>query len=242
MPAFLRMARLEVRGRAVVGLVVVALVAGVVLTLRVAAASRAAEPVDVGPSSRSAGVGRSAPSAFAGLASRSAVGDGSTSAPLVGPSTGGAGPAVVVHVVGQVARPGVVRLPTGARVLDAVERAGGALADADLRRINLARVLADGEQVFVPSPSDPAESAGSPVASAASGGVGSSSSGSPTRVNLNTADLATLDSLPGVGPVLAQRILDWRVGHGRFTSVDELGEVSGIGTKLMAEITPRVTL
>ncbi len=240
---FLRLARLEVRGRAVLGLVVIALLAGVVLTLRVAAASRAAEPTDVGPSIRSPVVGRSVPPAFTGRASPAEPGDGSGPATPVGSATSGVVPQVVVHVVGQVAHPGVVRLPSGARVLDAVDRAGGALADADLRRINLARVLADGEQVFVPSPSDPAEPSGpSTVGSRASGSAGSSPAGSPTRVNLNTADLATLDSLPGVGPVLAQRILDWRTGHGRFTSIDELGEVSGIGTKLLAEIAPRVTL
>jgi competence protein ComEA len=142
---------------------------------------------------------------------------------------------VMVHVVGQVRRPGVVALPTGSRVADAVTAAGGALPRADLTVLNLARLLVDGEQIRVPRPGEsvtptPGTSAGS----------GAAPQGAP--VNLNTADLATLDTLPGVGPVLAQRILDWRAEHGRFSTVEELGEVSGIGEKLLAQLAPRVTV
>ena len=148
---------------------------------------------------------------------------------------------VVVHVVGRVKHPGVRRLPLGARVTDAVEAAGGVSSKADLSALNLARVLVDGEQVRVPA-------VGEPVASVPTAGGGASTGGgagvgsSRAPVSLNTADLAGLDSLPGVGPVLAQRILDWRSAHGRFTSVDELGEVSGIGEKLLAQLGPLVTL
>jgi competence protein ComEA len=148
-----------------------------------------------------------------------------------------------VHVVGQVRRPGLVRLAAGSRVADAIERAGGASPGADLSTLNLARMLVDGEQVRVPRPGEvplgvgPAGGQPGPV-----GGAGGGSPGVGGPVNLNSADLAALDTLPGVGPVLAQRIIDWRTEHGRFTSVEELGEVSGIGDKLYAQIRPRVTV
>jgi competence protein ComEA len=134
---------------------------------------------------------------------------------------------VVVHVVGAVAVPGVVRLPVGARVIDAVAAAGGATGDADLSRLNLARVLVDGEQVVVPRPGDP-ETQVAPTASRGIGGL----------VNLNTASPAQLDELPGVGPVLAQRIVD----HRPFTSVDELDEVSGVGPTLLERLRPLVRI
>jgi competence protein ComEA len=146
---------------------------------------------------------------------------------------------VVVHVVGQVRKPGVLRLAVGARVIDALEAAGGPTRKADLARVNLARVVVDGEQLRVPAPGDPDPVVGGGAAvpdpvGAAGGGGG--------LVSLNTADVAALDTLPGVGPVIAQRIVDWRTEHGRFTSVDELAEVSGIGEKLMAQVRPLVTL
>jgi len=131
-------------------------------------------------------------------------------------------------------------------VLDALTAAGGPTSRADLAAVNLARLVVDGEQILVPMPGQ------TPVgASGASGGPGAGS-GSPgpnaglgagaALVNLNSADAAALDTLPGVGPVLAQRILDWRAQHGRFTSIDELGEVSGIGEKLMAQLAAKVSL
>lgn len=149
-----------------------------------------------------------------------------------------------VHIVGQVRRPGVVRLPPGARVLDAIQAAGGATSSADLNRLNLARPVADGEQIVVPKPGELIPVGGEPGAGGAgSRALGQASSGSGSvggLIDLNTADTSALDSLPGVGPVLAQRILDWRAQHGRFTSVDELGEVTGIGDKLLAQIGPKV--
>ena len=141
----------------------------------------------------------------------------------------------------------------GSRVVDVLTAAGGPLPGADVQRLNLARVVADGEQVFVPKPGEtppvPVGAAGGagavagsgPGAGAPSGGAGSSgASGAVAPVDLNAANLAALDTLPGVGPVLAQRILDWRAQHGRFSSVDELGEVSGIGDKLLEQIRPKV--
>lgn len=162
--------------------------------------------------------------------------------PRDGPGVAGAdGAAVelVVDVVGEVNRPGIVRLPAGSRVVDAVQAAGGTTTDADVTVINQARLLVDGEQIRVPRPGEVVTSpAGTP---GATGPVGAPS-GSGGLVSLNGADLATLDTLPGVGPVLAQRILDWRSTHGRFASVDELGEVPGIGDKLLERLRPLVTL
>jgi competence protein ComEA len=152
----------------------------------------------------------------------------------------------MVDVVGQVRRAGVVRLPAGSRVLDAVRAAGGGTSFADLNHLNLARPVADGEQIVVPKPGEsipPATAPGGPGAIPGGSVQGSAGAGSAGGlVNLNTADEAALDSLPGVGPVLAQRILDWRTQHGRFSSVDELGEVSGIGDKLMAQLWPKVSV
>ena len=141
-------------------------------------------------------------------------------------AAGAAAPELVVSVVGRVARPGLVRLAEGARVADALEAAGGALSDTDLTGLNLARRVADGEQLLVGVPPPP----GQPVDGAAVGApVG-------TALDLNTATLEQLDVLPGVGPVTAQRILDWRAAHGRFRSIDQLREVSGIGEARFAQL------
>lgn len=178
-------------------------------------------------------------------ASSISVGGSSGSAPPGGAGGGAAsaGSVVVVHVVGQVNRPGLVQLRQGARVADAITAAGGALRGADLSVLNLARLVQDGEQIRVPKPGESPVPPGAAASGARDGtGPRSGSGGSGGPVSLNTADAAALDSLPGVGPVLAQRIVDWRTEHGRFTSVDELGEVSGIGDKLMAQLRPKVTL
>ena len=127
-------------------------------------------------------------------------------------------------------------LPAGARVVDAVRLAGGALPTADLDAVNLARLVVDGEQIHVPRPGEtPTVPPGPNVP-----GAGTATGDGATVIDLNSADATALDSLPGVGPVLAQRILDWRSQHGRFSTVDELGEVSGIGEKLLDQLRPRV--
>jgi competence protein ComEA len=150
----------------------------------------------------------------------------------------------------------VYRLPAGSRIADALAAAGGARADADLAALNLARPLADGEQVLVPAPGDPPAVAAPPAASrgtggaAVSGGTGggaAGAAGSGARrpdglLDLNLAGAADLDELPGVGPVLAQRILDHRAAIGRFTSVDELRDVKGIGEATFADLAPQVTV
>lgn len=154
-------------------------------------------------------------------------------APVTAPEPGG----VVVHVVGQVGAPGVVTLPVGSRVADAVAAAGGALPGADLSALNLAAVLTDGAQVRVPAPGEPA-TAGAPstvggaVSTTGDGAVAGTASGA-SPVDLNTATAAELDILPGIGPVLADRILGWRAEHGRFAAVDDLLQVSGIGPAVM---------
>ncbi len=146
---------------------------------------------------------------------------------------------VVVHVAGQVRRPGVVVLRQGARVVDAVEAAGGALPDTPLDSLNLARVLADGEQVRVGLPADPAvqASGATPAPFATPGGQ------PPTAlVDLNAAGVSELDALPGIGPVLAERIIAHRQQNGPFTSVEQLLEVSGIGPAVLAEVQGSVTV
>jgi competence protein ComEA len=151
-------------------------------------------------------------------------------------ATAGAAPALVVAVTGRVRRPGVVTLPPGARVIDALRAAGGPLPGADLALLNLARRLADGELVVVGVPGAETATSNGPAA----GGSGPSSGGG--TVDLNTATTEQLDSLPGVGPVLAQRILDWRGEHGPFTTVDQLREVPGIGEAKFGQLRDRVTV
>jgi competence protein ComEA len=167
------------------------------------------------------------------LAGRFVLGAGTTTpaAPLPPPPAEGAGVTglpsgrVVVDVVGAVRRPGLYRLEQGSRIADAVARAGGATRKADLALINLAAPLADGEQVIVPKRGTPG--------AAATGGA-AASPGVPTGpVHLSTATLEQLDALPGVGPVTAQKILDYRQEHGAFSSVDELDAVPGIGPARM---------
>ena len=162
-----------------------------------------------------------------------------------------AGGRVVVHVAGAVHRPGVYRLATGSRVDDALRRAGGAKRDADLAAVNLAAKLEDGRQVLVPVRAGAALGAASGSAAAsrsvagagAAGGGATGAAGAPAApINLNTATLEQLDTLDGVGPGIAQRIIDYREQHGGFRSVAELGEVPGIGDKRLAALTPLVTV
>ncbi len=165
----------------------------------------------------------------------------SSPAPGTSPATGaaaaGPGGQIVVDVVGQVRRPGIAVLPVGSRVADAVEAAGGLRRSFAGTGVNMARVLVDGEQVVV--------ARGQGAASSAGGGASYPPQAPPAAaplVSLNTADQAALETLPGVGPVTAAAILQWRAEHGGFTAVEELLEVSGIGDATLAQIAPHVTL
>lgn len=186
--------------------------------------------VDTGPPEASAGPGGAA------AAGEGGAGEGVAADPA---GAGAAAGVVVVHVAGEVGRPGVVEVPSGSRLEDAIEAAGGATGEADLAAVNLARPVVDGEQVYVPSTADeraPASWGGGTTGAGGSDGAGSG------LVDLNAADVGALDALPGIGPVLAQRILDWRTEHGRFTSVDELGEVAGIGPTVLERLRPLVVV
>jgi competence protein ComEA len=159
---------------------------------------------------------------------------------------------VTVHVAGAVHRPGVYRLPAGSRVDDALRRAGGPGRTADLAAVNLAAKVEDGRQILVPRRPAvaPASAAGTPASGPSGSGVAGSSNATSAGVgaapappvNLNTATLEQLDTLDGVGPGIAQRILDYRAQHGAFRRVEELGEVPGIGDKRLATLTPLVTV
>ncbi len=153
-------------------------------------------------------------------------GPASTSEPTPGRA---AASEIYVHILGQVVRPGLYALPDGARAVDAVAAAGGFTPTADAGGVNLARFVSDGEQIIVPA-------LGAPVPGTAPG------VGGDGRVNLNTADATALDTLPGVGPATAQKILAWREQHGRFESVEDLLDVGGIGEAKLDAIRDLVTV
>ncbi|GAA3510920.1 hypothetical protein GCM10022234_01730 [Aeromicrobium panaciterrae] len=136
---------------------------------------------------------------------------------------------LVIDVVGKVAKPGIVTLPKGSRVYEAIKAAGGVKGKVDTTGLNMARVLTDGEQLLVG------------LEPAAVPGAGASGTGT-SKVNLNTATVEQLDTLPGVGPVTAQSILSWRDENGRFSSVDDLLDVKGIGEATLAELRDLVTV
>jgi len=167
-----------------------------------------------------AGAGASAPVAQTGLV----------------PEPAEAAPRIVVHVTGAVARPGLYRLKEGSRVADAIARAGGATGKADTAAVNLAAPLADGIQVLMPS-----RVAGGAGAAAAAGGRGAGGAGSGVPISLSSATIAELDTLPGVGPVTAQKIVDHRAAHGAFSSVDDLDAIPGIGPARLGQLRGLVT-
>ncbi|MFC4001422.1 helix-hairpin-helix domain-containing protein [Prauserella oleivorans] len=144
---------------------------------------------------------------------------------------------LVVSVVGKVARPGLVTVPAGSRVADAIDAAGGTTRGADLLTVNLARKLADGEQLYVGVPVPPGMQ---PVAGAAPGPGAAPVPGG--KVALNSADQQQLEGLPGIGEVTAQRILEWRAENGGFTAVEQLREVDGIGDKRFEQLRDQVSV
>jgi len=219
LPESLLGARLDPGRRGAVSLVVVALVAAAVVGFVTWRSRPAAVPVTAPPVVR-AGI-PAGPGGPAGAG---------------GPSPVAGQARLVVAVSGKVRRPGVVSLPAGARVIDAVRAAGGPLPGVDLGALNLARRVADGELIFVGGP-PPAPAVPAGDGSAVPGGQ----SGGP--LDLNAATVEQLDALPGVGPVLAQRIVDYRAAHGgRFESVDQLRDVDGIGDSKFGELRDKVTV
>jgi competence protein ComEA len=173
------------------------------------------------------------------LAGRVAFGSGGESAEAVQPAPLRAEPAPVrkllVHVVGAVRSPGLYELEEGSRIDDAIAAAGGPKPRAALELVNLASPVADGQQVVVPVRGS---DAGAPGVSS----PGAAGSAPAERVHLNTATLEELDTLPGIGPVTAQKILDYRAEHGAFSSVEELDAVPGIGPTRLAELKEYVDL
>jgi competence protein ComEA len=164
--------------------------------------------------------------------SRAAPGDSQDDGPML------------VHVAGAVVRPGVVELAPGTRVIDAVEAVGGATAEGDLDRLNLAAPVTDGARVYVPTrgQADPGVLA---TGEGASGTAGGETPGTPSptaKLDLNTATQTQLEALPGIGPAYAQAIIAERVRRGGFTSVNELREVRGIGDHRFADLAPLVTV
>ncbi|GAA1784832.1 ComEA family DNA-binding protein [Agromyces lapidis] len=162
----------------------------------------------------SSGAGAQPSVSFSGSA-----GDGGADGSGAVVETGASPSVVLVHVLGAVAEPGLVELGEGARVVDAIAAAGGLTVEADPAGVNLARTVADGEQLVVPV-------VGAAPPPAAGAGAGAPADG---KVHLNTADVGELDTLPRIGPALAQRIIDWREANGPFTSTEQLLDVAGIG-------------
>ena len=154
------------------------------------------------------------------------------------PSTGASAGTVTVDVEGKVPKPGIVVLPVGSRVVDAVEAAGGS-SHKHLAGLNLAALLSDGQQIVVGAPNGVPNGGG--AAAPASGGP-EAATAPGAGVSLNAASMEELETLPGVGPVTAQSIIDWRTTNGAFTSIDELLEVDGIGPKTFDSLEPLVTL
>ncbi len=208
----------------VVVVVAVALASTAYVVFRMGGGDPAAVPVAVAPST-SASPLVPAPSQGASAAPGASAASGT-------PAAGGQ---VTVDVAGKVRRPGVTTLPAGSRVVDALEKAGGPRGRVDLTSLNLARVLVDGEQILVGRASGPPGGLAAGASTAAPDPAGS-------LVNINTATAEQLETLPGVGPVTAGKILDWRAAHGAFAAVDELLEIDGIGEKTLAELAPHVTL
>lgn len=260
-PEALRSARLVPSHAAVIGVLVTAVVVALVITFRVWQAAEAGEPVPIEPATPATAApttagptGGDQPGAAPGAPVQTQRPPEPAPVPSAPAGVNPTDPArVIVHVTGAVRQPGVVEVPAGARVTDAIEAAGGIAAGADTARINLARVVTDGEMIWVPTPGEepPEQVPGSPQQPSPSGpgppqttpgdGGSQGQSAAALLVNVNTADQAQLEELPGVGPVTATAIIGWREENGPFTSAEELLEVDGIGPRTLEKLRPHVT-
>ncbi|QKS16623.1 ComEA family DNA-binding protein [Curtobacterium sp. Csp2] len=241
------------RTAVVLGAVVVAVALAIVGVGAVGERSTGQVTVSGGPAGSGAGAGPASGAASGGTDGRTG-GSGAPRSldarPTGGPTPSSTAALVSVYVVGAVARAGVVELPDGSRGQAAIERAGGATDVADLTRVNLARPVVDGERLYVPAVGetevpaalgpDVAGGAGGGAGAGAGGGSAAGAGGAGDVVDLNRADQATLETLPGIGPALAARIIAWRDEHGGFTTVEDLLDVSGIGDARFAELRERV--
>ncbi len=229
------------RWRIGVGAVIVAVVVllGVGVVVSAVSSAHDAGALTVSAQGGRGGAAPSGPSGGATVpaSSGSALGAGSTSgtgAGSAGQASAGSGAGTVfVHILGQVVKPGLYQVPTGSRAVDAVSAAGGFTPKADQASLNLAAPVVDGEQIVVVAVGE----APAPVVSATGGGPAPAA-----PVDLNTADATALENLPGVGPATAQAILDWRQQNGRFQSVDDLLDVTGIGDKKLERMRDAVTV
>ncbi len=231
---------------------VVMLIAGGIFAVRFATAAPAAHPV-AGDAATATPGASAAPLSSVGPSDEPSEST-APAAPAPLPGTGASGTSssgtgvserVTVQVVGAVRKPGVVTLPAGSRVVDAIKAAGGAGGKADTAAVNMARKVVDGEQIRLPrvgeepTPAAPSvQQPGDPAAGSAASPPGTT----PASVNLNTADLTELETLPNIGPVTAQKIIDWRTQNNGFSSVEDLLDVSGIGPKTFAQLKDLVTV
>lgn len=236
-PAQIRRARIRVTGQALMGIVVIIGLAAVLWFVRLGMADPPG-PEPIPAASQESGV----PSTDASQATAAAT-PSQTVEVAAGAPPGGQ---IVVHVIGAVQEPGVFTLSSDERVVDAIAAAGGATDQAELGRVNLASALADGAQIWVPvagqePPIEVRENAAAqtPIPATDEGGP-SEAGGQP--VPLNTATVVELETIPGVGPVTAQRIVEFREEGGGFTSVEQLLDVSGIGEKTLASLKPYVSV
>lgn len=221
------------RLRVGVGAAIVLLLAALVITVVVSAVGQqsgsqvlaAANTTDAAGTLGSAG--RASPASIAATGGPLDGGDGAS----------GAGPIIFVHVLGAVERPGLFELPGGARVIDAIAAAGGLTGAADPAGANLARKLSDGEQLYLPQVG---EVPVAPPPGASVGGTSTDAAGAV--VNLNTATVADLDTLPRIGPAMAQRIVDYREANGPFAATEELRNITGIGDKTFDALKELVTV
>ncbi|MDQ1463607.1 MAG: competence protein ComEA [Actinomycetota bacterium] len=207
-----------------------------------AAPDAATEPSAVAPITATPGGASSARAAGAAAAAAGGSGGWPTLSPSPTTAPTGAVP-IVVDVVGKVVKPGVFTLPPNARVYDAIAAAGGAVPGTDLTALDLASKVADGEEIFVgvTLPSGPSGQLGG-VVGGGGAGAPAGADAAPTVVNINAATVAELETLPGIGAVMAERIIAWRTQHGRFASITQLQQVSGIGPSKYAALAERVTV